>query len=541
MKKSKIIAAILFLAMFSSIFVVAKTYKPIITTNAITTPDISDEPSVEPKAWTPKPLGNKGIWIYNNTGGGAITLDGDLSDWATLPGDVFGGVTVYLAYDASNVYVACTWQDSTEDDALSHWNKTGMLNGSAVWEQLAGADDMLAIGFDNGTYKDTWVWTRSIRTDGAHAYEPGDAGTEPFLRNADVNITKPIYDNSTTPIVDDTVLPNGTVYVGWFAQAPTGSQTDVSVAYSYNATGQNMYVVEFSRALDTGNPDDIVLNFTDLTGQSFFVGAANKQDCLSMDVATTAFSLAEGNDVATLTFDIIPNADSVDSALLIHGTVYDDYDGWELIVYLNGWAYTYGPGAYDYADVNLATGNWSYLFFYDQWDMPLGDDEVHVAFYPKYEAPIHFYQNVTIVDKEAPQILGIVDLAERYPDGVSINETTYVTVTVGLQDNYWERDDIEAHLYSYKDTDVALMTPMVHFDPYGTTFSANITITYTPGAPNEYTYFVDAFDPVLNKVLSEKFYFKVVAEVGATPGFGFIAAIVGLLGASVIIYKKYKK
>jgi len=541
MKKSKIIAAIVLLAMFSSMFVVAKTHNITIVANS-SAPVVDEEPSVEPNAYTGTPLGDKGIWIYNNTGGGAITIDGDLSDWASVPHDVFAGVTVYLAYDAVNVYVAVTWKDTTNDDEISHWNKTGMLNSThAAWEQLLGADDMLSVGFDNGTYKDTWVWTASIRTDGSHAYEPGDAGTEPFIENIDATGTMPIYDNTTTPIADYTTIPNGTVYKGWFAQAPSGSQTDVSLSSTWNASGNDMYVVEFSRALDTGNPDDIVLDFTDLTGQSFFVGAANKQDCTSMDVTTTAFSLAEGNDAATLTFDVIPNADGVDGSLLIRGNVYDDYDGWELIVYMEGWANTYGPGAYDYADVNLATGNWSYLFIYNQWDMPLGDDNIWVEFYPKYDAPIILNRTVTIVDEEAPTFIGIVDLSDRYPDGVSINDTTYVTVTAGIQDNYWEKDDIEAHLYSYKDNDVALMTPMIHFDPYGTTFSANITISYTPGAANNYTYFIDAFDPELNKALSGKFYFIVTAEVGATPGFGFIAAIVGLLGASFIVYKKFKK
>ncbi|MCE7746336.1 MAG: hypothetical protein GPJ52_14495 [Candidatus Heimdallarchaeota archaeon] len=55
-------------------------------------------------------MGDKGIWIidlftYDN----AIILDGNLSDWAGIPHDVFNGVDVYLAYNETYVFVATSW------------------------------------------------------------------------------------------------------------------------------------------------------------------------------------------------------------------------------------------------------------------------------------------------------------------------------------------------------------------------------------------------------------------------------------------------
>ncbi len=53
-------------------------------------------------------MDNKGIWIYDITGGSGIILDVDLTDWEVegVPHDIFNGVDVYLAYDASTIYVA---------------------------------------------------------------------------------------------------------------------------------------------------------------------------------------------------------------------------------------------------------------------------------------------------------------------------------------------------------------------------------------------------------------------------------------------------
>ena len=241
--------------------------------------------TVEGLDYIPKSLGDKGIWIFDITGGGGITLDGDLSDWQTegVPHDIFNGVDVYLAFDTANVYVAAQWLDMTEDDKVSHWNKTGNLNVThGDWEQFGGEDDVLTVGFSDGSDTDLWVWTNSFRTD-SEAYEMdlsgyADMHTLPFIRNIDGSGTIPIFDNTTMPIVNHLALPVGTIYAGWFDDTPTGSQADVDVVSDYNNTEEFYYTIEFSRPLNTGYTDDIVLDFSVLTDLSFFVGAANNDD-----------------------------------------------------------------------------------------------------------------------------------------------------------------------------------------------------------------------------------------------------------------------
>jgi hypothetical protein len=540
MKKSKIFAAILFAALFSSLFLVANISRPTIIASG-SAPVGSENPVMTPN-WDPKPLGTNGTWIADITGGGGITLDGDLSDWTSesVPHDYMGAVDLYVAFDASYVYVAATWEDATLSDDISLWNKTGMLNSThATWVEFGGSVDILTIGWSNSTgYVDTWTWTPSIITNDGYAYEGADAGTTSFIRNKDAN-GYPIYENDSSTLINQVTTPNGTFYEGWFDDSPTGSQNDVLFDWTWNASGNDMYVVEFQRNLDVGVTDDILFDFTDVTEYTIWTGASPNDAAIDLDVGLTAFPLWDDNEAATLTLNTVPG--TVDESLLISGTVYDDYDNWELIVYMEAWDDTYFVGAYDYADVNLATGNWSYLFIYDQYDMPTGDQRVWVEFYPKYDAPIMLDANVTIEDNDAPQILGIVDLNERYPDGMP-NDTDYVEVTVGLRDNYDATDDISANLYSYKDDGVALATPMVQFSSGGTTFVANISLDYDPAAENNYTYFIDAWDTSFNKVISEKYWFIYgYTEPVTTPGFGFIAAIVGLLGASFIVYKKFKK
>ncbi|MGC9780537.1 MAG: hypothetical protein HZR80_14930 [Candidatus Heimdallarchaeota archaeon] len=46
----------------------------------------------------------------------------------------------------------------TENNTVSHWNKTEMLNSThANWGQFGGEDDVLNVGFSDGTETDLWV------------------------------------------------------------------------------------------------------------------------------------------------------------------------------------------------------------------------------------------------------------------------------------------------------------------------------------------------------------------------------------------------
>jgi hypothetical protein len=545
MKMSKVLATVLFLAMFASSFAAVK-----ITTSTFTSGSspVFESTYYDPNVYVGTPIGSKGIWIEEVTT--AITVDGDLADWSTYRSGYFEGINVSVGYDSTYVYVACQWFDSTQSAAISNWMKEGLDDPShAYFYEYAGADDMITVGFKDGAATtDLWTWTASIKTDQVHAYEHdganhADGGNLPFIRNANSNNTLPIYDNTTTALTtsDYFTVANGTYYQAWFADTPTGSQTDVDVAVTH-ASG--VYTAEFARLLDPSQTDDTALDFTDLTGKYFYVGKANRDNARDMNIGLAKLAIVDNNDdAATFSFyNAVHNP--ITESHLIRGNVYDDfsdyYHGLEIRVSTGGWADTYGAGYYDYADVNMATGNWSYLFLYNSDDMPLGVQNVTVVFCPKYEPTITIKQlNVDFQDIVAPQILGVVDLGERYPLGYS-NETGWVEITCGLKDNYNYVDDITARLYMKKDDGVYTITGMTQFVPFSTTFNANVTLTYDSTTANNYTYYIQAFDTSYNRIDSAKYWF-IYGEVETAPGFGIVAAILGLTGASFIIYKKYKK
>jgi hypothetical protein len=509
------------------------------------------------------PLGDKGIWIVDLLGyGNTIVLDGDLSDWNGIPHDTFKGVDTYLAYDTTYVYVAATWEDTSNDGEISCWNKTGHINDThGIWDELVGGDDMLSIGFSNGSYTDMWIWANSIRGDTNYAYETDaagtpDSGTLPYLRNEDPSVeNQPGFDNSTIPITDHTAISNGTVYVGWFDSTPSGSQTDVLISQTWNASGDGKYVIEFRRLLDTGSyTDDIKLDFSVLTDQSFYVDVANKYDALDFDISTYDLSLAAGNEPSE--FEVDPIVNPVTSFLLVTGKCYDDYGGFDLLVHLSGWNETYDPNHVNKGDVNWWTGDWSCLLYFNEQDMPIGDHVITVIFSPNYEETIVVKQNITIDDINPPQIVGIVDIDDIYPSGVP-NGTEYVTVTVGVSDNYDPYDYLIVQLYHWRGNDVAWMTIMDQFAPGSPTFSGNITLGYASTTiSNNYTYFIQVWDTNHNKAISEWHSFilgdkppaSTPPSTPTTPttsielGIPFIGGlIVGTIALSIISYRSIKK
>ena len=561
MKKSKILGAVLLLAMFSSIFSISVATTPAQLIRS-SNPE-SPTTNVVNDAWTPTPLGDKGIYAWNLTVDPVtFTLDGNLSDWDGIHVDTFGGITIMIAFDDTDVYIALKWKDATFSDQVGYWNKTGDMNQTenpqeAYWDYLDGAADLLNLGFTNGTHGDTWVWSAANITDDVYMLDVNstghlDTGTAPFLANSNETDTwdwvtgaafaganRPIYENDTTTLLppDETTIDNGTKYIGWknddVYATPTSSQTDVQFWVDYNASGDDYYTMEIKRALDTGNPDDWEIDMEDCY---FFIGYENAHSTAGLLIGTDMYSIAHDNDVATVTLN--PIVSPVTEALLITGTVYDDYDGLELYVTMDGWDDTYGPGTYFDASITYATGNWSFLFYFDEYDMPLGDMEIFVYMDPKYEDVTVLNHTLSIDDIKAPQIGGIVDIAERYPAGVPL-EDDYVTVTVGLSDDYCFVDDITAYIYSYKGNDVALKSDMVQFSSGGSTFTGNITVEHVPGEDVNYTYFIEAWDTNLNKVVSEKYTFLSLSAA-KTPGFGIIIGVFGL-AAAVFIFKKAKK
>ncbi|MBN1330550.1 MAG: hypothetical protein JXA54_13835 [Candidatus Heimdallarchaeota archaeon] len=528
MKKSKILAAVLLLAMFATSLSVVK----VTNTVFIKGPSpVYESTTYSPNAYVGTPMGEKGIWIVETTE--TINIDGDLSEWVGIPNDFFAGVNTSLAYDANFVYVGCQWADTTNDNTFSTWNKTGLIDaGHVAFEKIIGEDDMLTVGFGDGTDMDLWTWTASDRTFQA-AYEHdgagnADGGDLPFVLNIGDNASLPGFDNTQTAIDDYFAIANGTIYDGWFTNTPTGSQTDVELAVNYTA---GVYTIEIKRLLDPSQTDDIALNFSNLTDLTFYIGKANKDNAFDMDIPVTGFALAADNDPATLTFNTLTNP--ITESLLIKGTIFDDYLGYTFTTHLTG-------GSVRNGIINLDTGNWSYLYIYNAANMPLGSQQVFVDFDPKYEAPIALVQNITIADIKAPQILGVVDLDERFPEGYS-NETAWIEVTCGLKDNYDSVNSIVARLYMKLNDGVYTVTPMVQFSAGGTTFNANVSLTYDSTTLNNYTYYIQAIDTSYNRQDSAKYWFIYGEKPVPVPGFGIIAAILGLAGASYILYRKSKK
>ena len=554
MKKSKIIAAVLLLAMFSSLFTVAQVGQPAINVTSTAT-----EP-IEIQEFTPEVeyVGTNESYI-NDLTAYTIVADGALGDWAGAKHAVFNGIDLYFGYDASDFYVAAQWVDSSFDDEVNMWNKTGMDENGSVWEFLAGADDMFTFGISSAMadWADLWTWTASDnRTDPGYAYETNstwhaDGGTLPHIENevadADGFGYLPLYENDgvTTPAY--ATDPNGTQYWGWIPVTPTGSQTDVVVDYDWNNTLVGGYTIEMIRPLDTLQADDIVFDPTNLTDHQIWIGKANKNDCDDMEIPLNAYDISDVNTPGTLQFSKMPAI--AEETLVISGNASDDYAGTEVQVYLSGWDDTYGEGTYDIIDVDPLTGEWLYFFAYNVDDMPLGDWTVNVTLMAMYEDPIMIYQNVTIEDNEVPIIDGVVDIGDRYPDGVSINDSALIVndyklpISIGVRDNYFDVTELTCELYWWKDDGVALMIPMAQFYPGGPTYNCELPISYEVGVGNNYTYFISVWDGDLNKIDTDYYTFWVYLEevTPPTPGFGILIGLFGLAGATFLLYKKFKK
>ncbi|NHJ32524.1 MAG: hypothetical protein FK732_06660 [Asgard group archaeon] len=577
MKKSKILAAVMFIAMFSSLFTVANF--------SITPASVSGAlPSMTPDA-IGDPMGSKGVWVEDITGQ-TITIDGDLVDWDGFGArhEIFNGIDIYIGYDASNIYVALAWVDASHDMKLSEWNKTGhaTLDNAThgTYDQLDGATDMVAVGFtDSAGWTDLWIWDASIRGDSSRAYEVNatwheDSGDVCYDENLDTTVD-PSWrqpdrtNNSAVAISDHDALANGTAFIGWFDYTPTGSQTDVALAATWNDTGDDRYVVEFERTLVAPNSDDIAFDFTDsneVGNMTFWIGAENKQDCTDFSVSTNTYNVqmdSETNVAAEFEWDYLGNASEIDynAAILTMGACYDDFvlDPDDFVIHLSGWDDTYGPGTWQsvVGDINAFTGDWSFLFSYNEDHMPLGFFQMNVSWTPKYDdANFNItYQNVSIVDNTPPTVVGLVDINTQYPNGVP-NGTEYVTITVGANDDYafWSdtgggyglggyetTDMLSVQLFSWKDDDVALATPMIHFSSGATTFSADLDLpSIGAGETYNYTYFVEVWDTENNKVTSEHKWFIHGIITEPTPGFGILAGLFGLAAAVFIIYKKRK-
>lgn len=532
MKKSKILAAVILLAMFSSLFTVVNVGQLGITSVSGEAPVEDVTPVYQPNAI--QYLGENETFIQAVTG---MTQDGDLSDWATYAHGVFDGVDLYLGYDATHVWIAAQWADASYD-----WNTTNFVNKTGTgWEILDGADDMFAIGFSDDTDQDVMIWTASNRTDIDLAYECNATwwnDTDTLAHVFNWNGTHPLYDAYGSAIVDYASIAVDTKYPMWFGEpTATGSQANTDVDWDWNKTKEGYYTLEMSRLLDTGETDDMVLDFTtDLEDLSIWIGTENKQNCHDMVVGITDYDIYDNNEPAYLQFSVTQAV--WDVACVISGNASDDYAGLELQISIDG------GDTYDTAGIDPLTGEWFYFFGYNDVDMPLGDTTITVTLVPQYEDPIVLERDTEFVDTEAPTIVGVVDIGANYADQGGVpNDTLEVEIIIGVDDNYDSTDNLLCELYYFKDDDVILMIPMTQFSVGGPTYSATLPLDYEIGADNNYTYFISVWDGEQNKIDSDRYYFQVihVTTPVVTPGFGILIGLFGLAGAAFILYKKFKK
>lgn len=470
-------------------------------------------------------IGEKGIWAQNITGLSSITIDNDLSEWENIPYLNINNVLIWLAFDESNVYIAFEWDDITFDDELSHWRKYGMFNETiAYWFLYEGADDALSIGFTQNGSTDISIWTASNRTDNYFMYECDengfpDLGNLPYVMNTNKTLTfenaKPIYDNSSITLPsDESIIQDGTSYVAWFDSnlSPNESQNDTEIAIDWNNNKIGTYSVEIVRALNTGHGDDIVINFSEPLIFSF--GISNKHFARSMLVTMEDYLVSLENEVSNLTLNPINDANPIEDGIQVYddlylqGTVYDDYKNSLIYIQLPAWEYTYGPNFTAQANIHENDGTWSYYLHFNEFDMPLGENEIIITLVPQYDNPITINETIIIDDIIAPTIYGIVDIAVRFPDGVPYDQGS-VLITAGLSDNYCINDDITAFLYYYKDNDVATIVGMSQFLPGSTSFIADIPIEPEFNRIAQYTYFLQVWDTNLNIKTSEHFTFFV--------------------------------
>lgn len=588
MNKKKILAVVMLLTVFSSVFAFApsKAQMTIVDAPAQTVSEDNEALDSSPNALG-DPLGGKGIWAQE-ANMSLFTADGNLTDWAGtgVQSEIFNGIEVWLAYDNVSVYVGLKWTDATLDNTVGNWTKTA----EDTWEFIAGADDMVTVGFSDGTDSDYWVWTASNRTADDYALEidaagAPDGGTVPFEANSNVTDpaaaidgtafqapAKPLYDESWTPISNYSAIPVNTSYYAWKTTptAPTGNQTQVGVGWYYSGTE---YMVEMTRALDPGATDDFAIDFTgDL---DFVIGGANAQDTSSLLIATEAYSVGTTNEPAQLVLDDIP--DTITESFFVSGQIWDDYGPtdttqWTVEINTTGWDAVYDP-AQNWWEADLGakpkykdfifippSGEWSYFMKYPvtvssayEWygvgfaivnDLPLMTQTVYVTYEAKYDGPMVVSDTFTVVDSTAPEISQMVNITDRYGGAVPYGEDV-VNFAATLSDNHDLTNNLSVSLWYYKEDEVPSTEPMVVEGIAGSIFNTNVTIEHseTPGEYYNYTYFVEAWDTSLNKATSSYMWFlsepKVVIS-SATPGFGIIAGLFGTAIVALLLRKKLK-
>ncbi len=252
-----------------------------------------------------------------------ITIDGEKTESAwndagtliisSIEGSGINVVLQALA-DDTYIYIFAAWNDSTKDNTRKGWS----FNGTH-WSNVGGNEDRIELawslgasmvcGHNPGTADpmlfDVWHWKASrtglngwaddkywdgsgrhsdTKTSGGYfdnsvvAQAANSSAITVALGNstnvvAFSNDDRPFWDNNGVEITwtaGVNATPVGNFINGYKSTIPVGSQGDVLAASVHNGTAWN---VEFKRALDTGNNDDIA--FDDSSPIPFYVAIHN--------------------------------------------------------------------------------------------------------------------------------------------------------------------------------------------------------------------------------------------------------------------------
>ncbi len=191
-----------------------------------------------------------------------------------------GTLKVMALHDGAKIYLLAQWRDKSRDAAYRPWvwDQAGK-----AYQQAAHVDDALAVSLYRGDIgpsscmlegqdieADVWLW----RAFWAEISGLADDGLLRVSRNR-------IPQSNPYPVRNgegqlwvrqewDAGAPGWSLFipVSYLSQeevpsyrknGPKGSRADVAAAGSWASSGGGTWCVEFSRALDTGNPDDVAL------------------------------------------------------------------------------------------------------------------------------------------------------------------------------------------------------------------------------------------------------------------------------------------
>ncbi|MFW9923557.1 MAG: hypothetical protein ACFFDW_09770 [Candidatus Thorarchaeota archaeon] len=505
MKKQYLLVLLLIPIFFIDTTIIISENTPINKTTNITHSIIEDNTLGDP-------LGDKQAYIQNITDTHNIAIDGNLSDWEGIPKGKINNIEVGLAFNTSHIFISCQWYDNVLNNNTPYLILDYMINDThGDWYLNHDIDDILLIGFEQDNKTDIGIWSASFRTEDDLMFECDenglpDNGTLPYIKNYEEDSYRPIWDNDQNPMPpDDSTIPLYTRITAWFDsnQRPNESQNDMQISINYGITKSNYYTAEIIRRLNTTHADDFVFNFS--KPLNFLIGRDSYEFDLLINFYT--YALSYDNEPAELSFDAILDSNlmedgiQVSSNFIISGKMYDDYQNYEIKVENPKSIYTVG-----YATINKLTGEWYYLFSYSKNFLPLGETTIIVTLYPNYEDPLTLNQTIFVEDTLPPIIQGVVDIGERYPEGVPADEQI-IEISIGIIDNYDTTSDITAYLYYYKENEVVTPIQMSPFTITSRVFSATIPISHGLEENYEYTYFVQVYDNSWNTVSSDYYSF----------------------------------